>query len=613
MRGRSGLAIKWGVFLLSLITSAVVIRCWTTLYNSDHATIVLHALRYSLGEDLPLFFSETRAYFGVALEVFVVGTFFKIFGYHPIVASIAIWPFYVLFLYLFYRVARFRFSSQQALLGVALIILGFPHFTYVCHRTNPNYVETFLLGTLTFYLYLKIIHLLKAPPTNTSSKKIQGYAGLLGVVAGFGIYIYAQIYYFLASIALHFFVLVFRDLRVFSQKSFFRNLFFPFSMLQHSKWRELVWVAGGLGWYWAFWNLIFWIFFAGSPYEGKRYFDQVLLFAFAWAFALIAQWTFHQWKLVKKHLLAVALGGVGLFVGYFPKFYYTTLLGKTSMHVLGMHGDKDRLKTQAWDAVVGFKQELLSLGSEGWRSALAIFIAILLGVGLWVEFKKIFQFIRNRKQTSKHFLTELNPMVFMPLMVIAGYACSDWILDKHSVRYLMAAFPSLCFLLAIGFFALYQHAKSQKKRAVLVALLLVLFGDRAWSYRGEWIGYNPHPDEHLLLEEVKKEGIQYGYGDFWVSYLLTSLSHEEILMEPLYSKYLPYYEPYIFSRKYLGYVDRKPVRYSMNADGTITLMGYRYRVLRHREWKGFEIFSLENLYERATSSVFVAGQMLHGP
>ncbi|HEX4339293.1 MAG TPA: hypothetical protein VH062_25475 [Polyangiaceae bacterium] len=147
--------------------------------------------------------------------------------------------------------------------------------------------------------------------------------------------------------------------------------------------------------------------------------------------------------------------------------------------------------------------------------------------------------------------------VMLPI-TLAAFSVSVMAMDRLSARYLVA-------IVLMAPFALAPVLRVAGRRTVLVMLAPYLVSIAV----GGWLGYGDNvdgarirtengraEDERQLVEALHARGLRYGYADYWVSYRLTFLFHEDPILVPWHAA-LDRYPPYrraVKSERTVAYV-----------------------------------------------------------
>jgi hypothetical protein len=148
-----------------------------------------------------------------------------------------------------------------------------------------------------------------------------------------------------------------------------------------------------------------------------------------------------------------------------------------------------------------------------------------LPVPVWLGFSLVFAVVasfvalRERPFTPLfHFLVFTTPLIFL---------LSGAFLDAQSYRYLMPVSGALAVVLALGVWRIFRW--SRVAGTVTLAMALTLFGleQRAW-YR-ELV---PDTQSAATIDCLDRSGVKAAFADYWISYKLTFLTGERIVVAP---------------------------------------------------------------------------------
>jgi hypothetical protein len=169
--------------------------------------------------------------------------------------------------------------------------------------------------------------------------------------------------------------------------------------------------------------------------------------------------------------------------------------------------------------VIGFRSPATGwLGAPFWLAAPLAFAMVASVIALKERpFTPVF-----------HFLLVLTPVVFL---------LSGAFVDAQSYRYLMPVYPALAVVLAIGVWRIFR--RSRVAGAVSLAMLLTFFGleQRAWHRE-----LAPDTQSAGLISCLDRRGVRFAFADYWLSYKLTFLTGERIIVAPAngVDRYPPY-------------------------------------------------------------------------
>jgi len=164
-------------------------------------------------------------------------------------------------------------------------------------------------------------------------------------------------------------------------------------------------------------------------------------------------------------------------------------------------------------------------------------IVVTLFAYLWSHRRRLLQFARLHPETSTIAAD------FFPLFVVSVpliFLVSGAYLDTQSYRYLIPWYAGLCVAGAAGSIALARGNKALA--SVIAASLLAVYG---WEQVVWYRHLRPDRESAEMLDCLQRTGVRGGLADYWVSYKLTFLSNEQIIVVPSnaadrYPKYTEY-------------------------------------------------------------------------
>jgi hypothetical protein len=160
--------------------------------------------------------------------------------------------------------------------------------------------------------------------------------------------------------------------------------------------------------------------------------------------------------------------------------------------------------------VLGFRSP-----STGWLG-----VPLWLGLALVLAFGASFAALKDRPFTPLfHFLVLTTPVLFL---VSGAYV------DAQSYRYLMPMAGALAVVLALGVWRLFQGSRVLGAVVLAAIALLFLLEQRAW-YRE----LRPDAQSAALVGCLDRSGVRVASADYWLSYKLTFLTAERIVVAPL--------------------------------------------------------------------------------
>ena len=126
--------------------------------------------------------------------------------------------------------------------------------------------------------------------------------------------------------------------------------------------------------------------------------------------------------------------------------------------------------------------------------------------------------------------------VVVPVLVIA----SGSFVDAQSYRYLMPIYGALPVVLAVGVQQISRW--SNAAASVVLAVLLGIFA----AEQVEWYRrLAPDKRSDVALGCLRESRVPGGYADYWLSYKLTFLTDEQIILAPTASDRYPPYADFV--------------------------------------------------------------------
>jgi hypothetical protein len=131
------------------------------------------------------------------------------------------------------------------------------------------------------------------------------------------------------------------------------------------------------------------------------------------------------------------------------------------------------------------------------------------------------------------------PGVFHAFLIVAPimFLASGAFIDAQSYRYLMPLHAALPVVYAVGI-----EAVSRASRLAGVALLAALAAVFVWQQADWYRRLQPDREAHALIDCLDAAGARAAYADYWLSYKLTFLTGERIIVSPVngVDRYPPY-------------------------------------------------------------------------
>ena len=601
---------------LAIGVGLIYVYYWRLGYNADYAMIGLLAKRIlETGEQF--IFVPIAGYQGLLYEGNLVALMFRFFGVGPAVLNFGPFLTYLIFLFVFHRAVKAWNGQFVANIATLFVILSPPTFSQVVIRTQPNYGETFLLGSALIWLYRGILNelcqrKLQVPPQtlntgrepNSISRSALRFYLMFGLIAGFGLYTYGQIAYFIGAVLMHASFFLTRDYRAWSQSGDPR-------VVNYNRALKFLFAYGALG-------TGFFIFgFDQLHLLGKRIsWLPFAIIEFGIVGSLTTLWIAEcqrHWAFVKGYTVEFLAMILAFFMGYSPKLYYNLILKIPSKGGgLGRGGDLSEIWMRAKFLILGQINLLGNPYSSAMTSAAAILVAVFVLNYLLSNSRKWIQFFKATEPLAIDLstLTSLSPFFFLLWMVAFSYLSSTAVTDIHSARYTLVLFLSYGVAIGCALEAWWDLKFPNPLKFASTFALITLLGLNARSLSLNII----HADKPSLLENIAgyltQKDVHFGYGFYWYTYPINLLTQEDIVLDPLGSNYTPFYRARVLMAKRIAYVDKQP--YTLESFNghidefpnkkNILIFGNEYRILEKQVFKTEEqasipidVFILERL------------------
>jgi hypothetical protein len=157
----------------------------------------------------------------------------------------------------------------------------------------------------------------------------------------------------------------------------------------------------------------------------------------------------------------------------------------------------------------------------GFKSPAAGWLPVPFWLGPPLVFAIVASFVALRERPFTplfHYLVFTTPLIFL---------LSGAFVDAQSYRYLMPAYGALAVVFALGIWRIFRW--SRLAGAISLAMALMLFGleQRAW-YRE----LAPDTQSAAIIKCLDRSGVRAAFADYWISYKLTFLTGERIVIAP---------------------------------------------------------------------------------
>lgn len=575
----------WLAFLSVVIVTALFFYQWRIGFSSDPAMIGLMAKSILERGERPIFVWNV-GYQGILLEAYAVALSFKLFGVSP--WSLNVWNTICLWLafFLFYRCVK-RFSDiSTALLSVLLLAVSAAPFYALAMRTLPNYTETYLFGFILIALsqsFVQRVYLDGAALGRGTILRALGF----GLVAGFGVYTYGQIYYFFAAIGLQLLLIYARDIHHAGREVWVGTL-------QHWVFRCAIWLLitflgfGLLCWMTDFHRVnLFGMRLRWKPLNLLAMSAVAVLFC-----AACDLWVRHGNRIRSLWREATAVT-VGFLVGYSPALVYVWIQHGTQVSRMEITETFEFFKNMKI-ALFGATHflNLSTISIMGWVLTVATSLA-LIGFTCLIC-REAVAFVRGRSEVGV--VLKLNPLVLLPWVVLPMFTVSRAVVDQWSARYLLV----LIFYSAVAMsvVALWLLRQGGVGRCFGTLFLVVFLSNNAFSLGNALQTSRREKFEGECAIPILKEfNLKYGYADYWHAYTVTFFTNEGFILEPIYSNYSPHYGPLVKAQRRVVYLDKDPPRLMPASDGRIEIYGIPYRVIKSRRSDGLVIYVIEKVVD----------------
>jgi hypothetical protein len=476
-------------------------------FDSDEAVEGLMA-RHVLAGEFPAFVWGQR-YKGVP-EVYLAAAVFAVTGSNVVALKSVTLACFALFVCLQFVLVRRLFSGAIAWLSTAFLIAGPPSLVFWSLSASAEIVMTMLAGT---------VMCLGVDVWRRTGSRPALMAACAAV--GFGLWVHQYIVYYVVALGLAIWHGLPRRDRLLSQ------------FLEHrgsSRWVHLLTIvltaAGVL--YVALGTLAFitggFDIVVLDREVGVRHAQKLWYIAFA--FLLLAGGIRLLSVMTRAGARTVSLvwGAAAAFaVGHAPALAARATgggappIGRTDL--AGVAAAISPLARDIVPIVTGFKSP-----DTGW-----------LGAPVWIGLVLVFALVaslaalRERPFTPFfHYLLLTTPVVFL---------FSGAFVDAQSYRYLMPAWGALAVVVGTGVWWTFQRSRVAGTAAFLAVLTLFSLQQRSW--------YRQLPDDvqsRALIACLERAGVRVASADYWLSYKLTFLSDERLIVAPdgTVDRYPPY-------------------------------------------------------------------------
>jgi hypothetical protein len=482
---------------LVLLSRAPFLLQGERFFDSDEAVEGLMA-RHVLGGEFPVFLWG-QAYKGVP-EVYLAAAVFAVFGSSVIALKSVTLACYTVFVCLQFVLVTRLFPTAIAWLATAFLIASPPSLVFWSLSASAEVVMTMLAGTV-MCLGVDIWR-------RTGSRKAVWSAA---VAAGFGLWVHQYILYYWLALGMAVWHSLPQRRRIvgqlFANSDGPRWLRLTPSLLAAAGGAYLVlgilaFVSGGF-------DVALFGMSIGIRHAQKLWYIAAGLALLATE-ARIFQLARHGDRESASLVYAAA---AGFAFGYAPALVAHALagggppIGRTDL--AGVAAAISPTVHDVVPIVLGFKgPDTAWLGVPAWT-----------GTGLVAIAGASIVALTGRPYTPLfHYLVLATPLVFL---------MSGAFVDAQSYRYLMPMWGALAVVLAVGIWWIFR--RSRVAGGVALVATLAIFGSqqRAWHSQ-----LAPDVQSRELLACLDRAGVRLASADYWLSYKLTFLSNERLIVAP---------------------------------------------------------------------------------
>jgi hypothetical protein len=209
----------------------------------------------------------------------------------------------------------------------------------------------------------------------------------------------------------------------------------------------------------------------------------------------------------------VYTAAVGFVIGYAPALVARAMAGGAPpigrSDLAGVATAVSPMVRDVVPIVLGFKGPDTSwLGIPAW---MGFGLALIVGASL--------RALRDRPFTPLfHYLLFTTPLVFL---------MSGAFVDAQSYRYLMPIWGALAVVLAVGVWWIFQRSRVAGGVALVATVAMFGLQQRAWYSQ-----LAPDVQSRALIACLEGAGVRLASADYWVSYKLTFLANERLIVAP---------------------------------------------------------------------------------
>ncbi len=541
---------------------------WDVYFTSDYALIGLMAKHFNTTGELPLYVWRT-GYMGTLADVPLAALFTRILGYHPSVLMLGSFVYFVGFVFAFRWAMRAWHGSERAERAVFFLLLATPFLYGKLVRPQPNYSAIYALGCIAIACYGRLFFNKKQTRTRDSF--------LLGLALGFGLYLYGQIFYFIAAIAAHFGITAMRRLAQSRGLRLPPLLWNPSPLVPPNRPRvrrmvRAVAIGNAIHFTIA---LLLWISNTQEISIGTHRIRMGAMPMMLASLEVIAGlwaglWLLAGMRSFRKPLLRSLLAGAaGWCVGIAPKLWYAlTTIEPAYIQTSGFQAHFTNTVRNFGYAITGLRT-FLGFGAE--VSGLATGALIWLA---WVALGALDAYTEKRG-THRSFRKDLSPWAVFPFTATAIFVMTRFIYDVTSMRYYLVIVLFVAWAASTHPWPIRNTGRKNLATKIWLAVVIAHLGMTMASALRR--SDNAH-ELRSLAAWMHTHQLRYGYANYWTAYALSYLSNENIVLEPTSSRFSPHYGPIVAKAETIAYIDTWPLSFTPDANGNLTIDGQRYQI-----------------------------------
>lgn len=520
---------------------------WEVFFNSDFAMIGLIGERILKTGEIYLYVPQA-GYQGLLIEGYLSAILFKLLGATPRTLHLTATLMFFLFVYAFYFAVKAWSDSQRAKLATLFLCCASPLFFANCLRTQPNYSETFAIGCFLFWCFKKWLDLRK-----------DRFFFLACFSAGFGFYLYGQIIYFFLAILISF-------------------------LWMKTKLPKINWLV----FFAVIVSVIPTVNLFGVPIPGPSI---GVLCVCIWILKEVENQKRQISAFLKEERKRLAMGFILFLIGYSPNLYHRFVLRRFAKSGIKLIKFSEEFWSNARILVENAKDFLV--GSE--FSFLSVSLSIF---GIMIAWALLLREARAREKNAP-----LNPFLVLGPLIFLAFLSSRSVNEPFSLRYILAFHLVLAFSLSEVLIRLFH---TQRKVAVFLGLLWICVGaysnGRAptlWKRIDRYPQLTRWEDVRELVEFAKERNIKLGYSDYWPAYLINFVTEGNLILEPTYTDYLPFYEDLVKEEEKIVLIKAKTrLAAGPSVDEGVERVDINqlsYRILEQQEFDQWKVWVLEKV------------------